>query len=393
MPLAAGAQLGPYEVLAPLGAGGMGEVYRARDTRLGRDVAVKVLPADSSSDKDRLRRFEHEARAASALNHPNLLTVFDVGTHDGAPYLVFELLEGSILRSVLASGLVPRKALDHAIQIAHGLAAAHDKGLVHRDLKPENLFVTSDGRVKILDFGLAKLRPALDHEVIGSGVETASGVTSPGAVLGTAGYMSPEQVCGQPVDARSDLFSFGSVLYEMLTGRRAFRGSSSVETMNAILKEEPPEIESAPDRPLPPALERIVRRCLEKDPVRRFRSAHDLAFALEALSGGSVARAREGARGRSSRLSLVVAALLLAALAIAAAAYFLGQRNGRWPPPDFHRLTTRRGLVRGARFAPDGQTVVFSAGHSQIYSLFVSVSCRPSFTHSNINSFIHSFQH
>src|SRR5687768_12530615 len=232
--LAAGSRLGPYTILSPLGAGGMGEVYRARDPRLGREVAVKVLPAELSRDADRLRRFEQEARAASALNHPNILTVFDTGSEDGTVYLVTELLEGETLRERLAGGALPaRKAIEIGIQIARGLAAAHEKGIVHRDLKPENLFLTRDGRVKILDFGLARLQ----RSDIGEAPTILTG-TEPGVVLGTVGYMAPEQVRGQPADHRADVFALGAVLYEMLTGRRAFQRDSAAETMTAILREE-----------------------------------------------------------------------------------------------------------------------------------------------------------
>ena len=264
MALQAGARLGPYEILGPLGAGGMGEVYKATDTRLRRSVALKVLPATHATDPDRLRRFEQEALAAAALNHPNLLAVYDIGTSGPGTYLVSELLEGQTLREYLLHGPLPvRKALDYAIQIANGLAAAHEKGIVHRDLKPENIFLTRDGRAKILDFGLAKLHRTLDPDEQAVGA-TVSGLTDPGVVLGTVGYMSPEQVQAGHVDARSDLFSFGSVLHEMLTGTRAFRGNSAVETMNAILKEDPPD--PAVQRDTPPLLTRIVRRCLEKSP-------------------------------------------------------------------------------------------------------------------------------
>jgi serine/threonine protein kinase/Tfp pilus assembly protein PilF len=287
MTLAAGARLGPYEIVAPIGSGGMGEVYKARDTRLGREVAVKVLPPEFSTDPERLRRFEQEARSASALNHPNILAIFDVGTHGEAPYVVSELLEGETLRERLAGASLPaRKATDYATQIAEGLAAAQEKGIAHRDLKPENLFVMKDGRIKILDFGLAKLtRPEVPScpltEAPTSPPETESGV-----VMGTVGYMSPEQVRGQPADPRSDIFAFGAILYEMLTGRRAFRGISPADTLSAILKEEP---EFAPPRPdASPALEHIVRRCLEKSPQERFQSARDLAFALRETSSGSV---------------------------------------------------------------------------------------------------------
>ncbi|HEY3172567.1 MAG TPA: serine/threonine-protein kinase, partial [Thermoanaerobaculia bacterium] len=232
MTLASGSRLGPYEIVAPLGAGGMGEVYRARDARLGRDVAVKVLPASFSNDTDRLRRFEQEARAAGVLNHPNVTAVYDIGTVDGAPYVVTELLEGETLRSRLAGGpLAPRRAIEYSIQIAHGLAAAHEKGIVHRDLKPENLFVTRDGRVKILDFGLAKLtQPERGGPQTSLPTETAG--TEPGVVMGTLGYMSPEQVRGKPADARSDIFAFGAILYEMLSGQRAFHRETAADTMS-----------------------------------------------------------------------------------------------------------------------------------------------------------------
>ncbi|HYT33017.1 MAG TPA: serine/threonine-protein kinase, partial [Thermoanaerobaculia bacterium] len=238
-----GSRLGPYEILSPLGAGGMGEVYRARDARLGREVAIKVLPAAFSADRDRLRRFEQEAKAAGSLNHPNITAVYDVGSVDGAPYVVSELLEGETLRSILAGRkLSTRKAIDYSVQIAHGLAAAHEKRIVHRDLKPENLFVTKDGRVKILDFGLAKLA----REALPSGpatqAPTQTALTEPGVVMGTVGYMSPEQVRGSPADAQSDIFTFGVILYEMLTGVRPFRGDSAAETMAAILKEDPPDL-------------------------------------------------------------------------------------------------------------------------------------------------------
>ncbi|HEX9285749.1 MAG TPA: protein kinase [Thermoanaerobaculia bacterium] len=281
MSLLPGVRLGPYEVLAPLGAGGMGEVYRVRDTRLQREVAIKVLPASFSSDPDRLRRFEREARAASALNHPGILTIHDFGEHDGAPYVVTELLEGETLRERLATGALPaRKTVEYGVQIGNGLAAAHEKGIVHRDLKPENLFVTKDGRVKILDFGLAKLTHPETSAGPLTGVATETAGTEPGLVMGTVGYMAPEQVRGLSADARSDIFSLGAVLYEMLTGGRAFRGDTPVETMNAILKEDPPG-GSLSTLEISPALARIVWRCLEKSPEERYQSARDLGYALE----------------------------------------------------------------------------------------------------------------
>jgi len=276
--------LSHYRIVSKIGAGGMGEVYRARDTRLDREVAIKLLPASVANDEDRLRRFEQEARATSALNHPNILTIYDIGTHEEAPFIVAELLEGEELRELLNDGPLPsRKALDYAQQVAQGLAAAHEKGIIHRDLKPENLFVTHDGRVKILDFGLAKLKPQRDA-VLGSEIETQNQITDPGTVMGTVGYMSPEHVRGHEADHRSDIFSFGSILYEMLSGQRAFRRETMAETMRAILKEEPPEL-SESNAMVNPQLERIVRRCLEKQPARRFQTTSDLGFALEALSG------------------------------------------------------------------------------------------------------------
>jgi Tol biopolymer transport system component len=286
MSLTTGTKIGPYEIGALLGAGGMGEVFRARDTRLGRDVALKMLPPQFAPDADRLHRFEQEARAVAALNHPNILAVFDIGEHNGSPYLVSELLEGETLRATIDRGALPqRKALEYGVQIAQGLAAAHEKGIVHRDLKPENVFVTKDGRVKILDFGLAKLaqKPGDANSEL-DGVTLTHSHTTAGVVMGTASYMSPEQVRGQAVDARTDIFAFGAVLYEMLSGTRAFRRDTTPETMTAVLKEDPPELSSGAHAVSPP-VDRIVRRCLEKNPEQRFQSARDLSFALSALSG------------------------------------------------------------------------------------------------------------
>src|SRR5262245_49921656 len=285
-PLKAGTRLGRYEIRSAIGAGGMGEVYSARDAQLGRDVALKVLPASYSVDADRLHRFEQEACAASALNHPNILSIYDVGKHDGTPYVVSELLEGETLRRrIHGTPLASRRVIDYALQIAHGLAAAHEKGIVHRDLKPDNIFITNDGRVKILDFGLAKL-VQVDRDLLQTDIPTRRANTDPGIVLGTVGYMSPEQVKGRSVDQRSDIFSFGAILYEMLSGRRAFHCESSAETMSAILKEDPPEL-SDTNKTVSPALARLVNHCLEKNPEARFHSASDLAFALESLSGGT----------------------------------------------------------------------------------------------------------
>jgi serine/threonine protein kinase len=310
--LAEGTRLGDYEVQTVLGSGGMGEVYRARDLRLGREVAVKVLPSLVSSDHDRLRRFEQEARAAAALNHPNILAVFQMGTYQGTPYLVSELLEGETLREQIKRGPLPlRKVIDYAVQTVRGLAVAHEKGIVHRDLKPENLFVTKDGRVKILDFGLAKLtqpQARSEHSAI-----TLDDGTEPGTVIGTAGYMSPEQVRGKTTDHRSDVFAFGAILYEMLAGKRAFQGETSADTMSAILNADPPEISQVVPN-LPTALQRIVHRCLEKNAEKRFQSASDLVFALEAFSDSgarsSADLAASGVRKINPRQILVLGVVL-----------------------------------------------------------------------------------
>jgi len=297
----------------------MGEVYRARDPRLRRDVAIKVLPTAFSADAGRLQRFEQEARAAAALNHPNILAVYDIGTEGGAPFIVSELLEGDTLRERVSAGPAPvRKSIEHALHIARGLAAAHDKGIVHRDLKPENVFVTRDNRVKILDFGLAKLAQEPPADPSGTGLATMPSPTQPGVVLGTVGYMAPEQVRGLPVDHRADLFALGAILYELLTGRRAFSRDTAPETMTAILNAEPPDLGSGAEA-VPPALVRIVHRCLEKSPSERFQSASDLAFALEALSttssGSTAARAQQPRRRPAAWIGWAAAALLLAALA------------------------------------------------------------------------------
>jgi eukaryotic-like serine/threonine-protein kinase len=369
MNLTTGARLGPYEIVAPLGVGGMGEVYRARDSRLKREVAIKVLPPAVSLDADRLRRFEQEALATAALNHPNILAVFDIGTHEGAPYVVSELLEGETLRDRLRSGSIAvRKALDFALQIAHGLAAAHEKGIVHRDLKPENLFLTKDGRIKILDFGLAKLTQS------GSGghAPTMTHVTEVGTVLGTAGYMSPEQVRGAAVDARSDIFSFGAILYEMISGKRAFHRDTAADTMSAILKEDPPEF-SETNRNVSPALERIVQHCLEKNPEARFHSASDIAFDLEHLSGISSTSTRLAPVASSparNRLFLAVAGGLIFALLMLALGIWLGRGKGPAALAEYNQITFRTGSIGNARFAPDG-SVIYSAswdgGDDQLY--------------------------
>jgi eukaryotic-like serine/threonine-protein kinase len=373
MPLAAGTKLGPYEIVAPLRAGGMGEVYRARDLRLGRDVALKILPQSFAADRERLHRFEQESRAVAAFNHPNILGIHDVGQHNGSPFLVSELLEGESLRAVLDRGALPqRKVIDYSVQIAQGLAIAHAKDIIHRDLKPENLFLTRDGRVKILDFGLAK---ALQKPGTGADLERAT-MTSPptavGVVMGTASYMAPEQVRGESVDARTDIFSFGAVLYEMLSGHRAFCGDTSAETMTAVLKEDPPEFTDA-RHPISPALERIVRRCIEKSPEQRFQSAKDLAFALEALSATSHTTAPHARIVPARRKPLTVAVVVLFGLAALAGAYFVGTRSGGTKPAKFVRLTYQRGNIRGARFSPDGQNVIYSAAwEGRPYEVFSS---------------------
>lgn len=381
MALNPGTKLGPYEVVAPAGAGGMGEVYRARDARLNRDVAVKILPTEFSRDPDRLHRFQQEAQAVAALNHPNIMAIHDFGEHERSPYIVAELLEGETLRERLRGGALPtRKATDYAEQIARGLAAAHEKGIVHRDLKPENIFITRDGRVKILDFGLAKL--ARQEGIPATDAATLVSQTEPGVVMGTVGYMSPEQVRGQAADHRSDLFSFGAILYEMLSGRRAFRGETSVETMSAILKEDPPELTET-NRSVPPALERIVRHCLEKNPEERFQSARDVAFNLQSLSGSTsqvaaIAPVRQPA-ARMSRIA-AIAALSLAALG---AVFWAGWSLRPASSPSFKPLTFRRGTVTAARFAPDGQNVIYSAAwegnpHPELFSTRIDgVASRP----------------
>src|SRR5215472_7525149 len=289
MALTPGSRLDSYHIIAPLGAGGMGEVYRAQDTRLNRDVALKILPDSFALDSDRLHRFQQEARTVAALNHSNILGIYDIGQHEGSPYMVCELLEGETLRKRMEGGPISqRRVIECASQIAEGLAAAHEKGIVHRDLKPENVFVTRSGQVKLLDFGLAKLAHTATSRLAGGDGATFTGPadTEPGAVLGTVGYMSPEQVRGKEVDVRSDIFAFGAILYEMASGQRAFKGESAVETMNAILKYDPPELDQERLK-ISPGLERIIRRCLEKEPARRFQSARDVGFALEAISGTS----------------------------------------------------------------------------------------------------------
>jgi eukaryotic-like serine/threonine-protein kinase len=362
MTLSAGTRLGPYQILSAIGAGGMGEVYRADDERLGREVAIKVLSSGFSADPDRLKRFALEARAASALNHPNILTIFDIGSADGAPYLVSELLEGSTLRDMLRQQhqLPMRKALEISVQIASGLSAAHEKGIIHRDLKPENLFVLKGGRVKILDFGLAKLIEPSGSSASGNSA-TMPSATDPGTVLGTAGYMSPEQVRGLAIDARSDIFSFGAILYEMLAGQRAFNGNSSADISSAILKEEPPEIATSNPH-VSPALDRIVQHCLEKDPEDRFQSAKDLAFALHSISTASESSLRAGKEkpnaGKRKRIAIWASAAAL--LAVATLAWM--HSTARSPLAKVvrsERLTDFVGIQQFPAISPDGKSVAF----------------------------------
>ena len=367
MTLGAGATLGPYEIIALIGAGGMGEVYRARDSRLGRDVAVKILPAQYSTDPDRLRRFEQEARAAGMLNHPAILSIYDIGNQDGSVYVVSELLTGETLRERLGGTALPvRKAVEYALQMANGLAAAHEKGIVHRDLKPENIFLTRDGRLKILDFGLAKLIDPQPVHANQSTLQTADPGTQPGLVLGTVGYMSPEQVRGRATDHRSDLFTFGAILYEMLTGKKAFHRDSTADTMSAILKEDPPELSSVQPG-VPPSLERVVRHCLEKNPEQRFQSARDLAFDLDMVSGisgtGPAAPSVSSRKAMRKAAAALLFAILLAAVFIAGrlTAGKASQATNPLSEASFRRLSYRRGYVSGARFTPDGQSVVYSA--------------------------------
>jgi predicted Ser/Thr protein kinase len=366
MSLAPGTRLGPYQIVAPIGAGGMGEVFRARDTRLLRDVAVKVLPASFAADPERRARFEQEARAASALNHPNIITLFDIGDADGVMFIAMEYVEGKTLRELLGPGVLPsRKVLEIAEQLADGLAKAHEAGILHRDLKPDNVMVSKDGFVKILDFGLAKLGAAMTLDGA-SDLETAARPgTSPGAVMGTVGYMSPEQASGRPVDFRSDQFSLGAVLYEMVTGTRPFVRKTSAETLVAIIREEPED--AAKLNPRSPApLRWLIERCLEKDPEDRFSSTRDLARDLgslrEHLSESSIsgeAQAAASARHRSVRPAAWAALGLVAGLGLAALAWH--SPAPPVSPPVFRQLTFRRGTVASARFAPDGQTVVYSA--------------------------------
>ena len=377
MTIEPGTKLGRYEIRSKIGEGGMGEVYRAYDEAMHREVAIKVLPAELSADKERLARFEQEAQTAGSLNHPNILVIHHIETHEGAPYIVSELLEGETLRERMGGvALSQRKAIDYGLHIAHGLAAAHEKGIVHRDLKPENVFITKDGRVKILDFGLAKLTGPESGQTQ-TEVPTRRVNTDPGVVMGTVGYMSPEQVRGRSADHRSDIFSFGAILYEMLSGRRAFRGESTADTISAILREDPPDL-STTNRGVNPALERVVNHCLEKSPEERFNSARDLAFALEALSGPATTSESTtvlsalpiATRKRRVLIPWAIAGVLLIACATLASLYF-------WPKPIDTQRTSftiespeKVTEVRMPIISPTGRMVVFQGvaeGKSALY--------------------------
>jgi len=349
----AGQLLGHYRVLEKIGSGGMGEVFRARDERLGRDVAIKLIRPASSDNPDHLRRFEQEARAAAALNHPNILAIYDVGFDGSVPYIVSELLEGQNLRQRLAEGpmSVPAAA-DIALQIAQGLTAAHERLIVHRDLKPENLFITKDGRVKILDFGVAKLQAPADIE---RPMESLTTVTKHGSMVGTVAYMSPEQLRGKAVDHRSDIFSFGAILYEMMSGSRAFRGETEVDTMTAVLREEPATV-SLDEAAIPSGYQDVIRHCLEKDPENRFQSTTDLVFALQTLTASSPARVARPVKKAARVLPWAFVAVLTAIALLA-----ITQLRTPVPPPSYRRITFEEGTVYSARFAPDGASIVYSA--------------------------------
>ncbi len=349
------AVIGHYRILEKIGSGAMGDVFRARDERLGRDVALKVIRPASSDNPDHLRRFELEARAAAALNHPNIVAVYDVGFSDGSPYIVCELLEGKTLRKRLAEGALPiRLAVDYSLQIAEGLIAAHDRRIIHRDLKPENLFVTVDGRVKILDFGVAKLQSAPEES--GRTVEDLTTVTKSGAVIGTVAYMSPEQLRGRAVDHRSDIFSVGGILYEMLTGRRAFRGETEVDTITAVLREDPPEA-NLEQASIPVPFQQVIRHCLEKEPANRFQSARDLAFALDTLAGASGGRPL---RSGNSRRVIRAVPWALAGVLLVAIVLLVWTRPAT-VAPSYRRLTFEEGTVYSARFTPDFRAIVYGA--------------------------------
>src|SRR5579872_1309938 len=386
-----GQLVGHYRVLEKIGAGGMGEVFRARDERLARDVALKLIRPASSNNPDHLRRFEQEARAAAALNHPNILAIYDVGLDGKSPYIVSELLEGKTLRNRLSEGRIPpQQAAGYALQIVQGLTAAHSRHIVHRDLKPENLFITNDDRIKILDFGVAKLQ--LDPEENRS-IESLTTVTKHGAVIGTVAYMSPEQLRGKPVDHRADIFSFGAIFYEMMAGCRAFRGETEVDTMTAVLREEPANA-NLEQADIPAAYQEIVRHCLEKEPENRFQSAKDLAFALQTVSGSSPVRVARGdpKRLRNPRLAWAVVAVLAVATAVLAIGQFI---HAPVAPPSYRRLSFEAGTVYSARFSPDGNVVYAAAWNNKPVQLFSTMgnsllSQSLQFTDANLLSISHT---
>jgi eukaryotic-like serine/threonine-protein kinase len=370
-----GQLLGHYKVLEQIGAGGMGEVYRARDERLGRDVALKLVRPSSAKDPDRLRRFEQEARAAAALNHPNIVAIYDIGMHDGMPFIVTELLEGKTLRERLCGEpLSVKEASDYGLQIADGLIAAHDKHIVHRDLKPENLFITKEDRIKILDFGIAKLvHPEMSKSQT---IQSLTTQTRSGSVLGTVAYMSPEQLRGKAVDARSDIFSLGAILYEMLTGRRAFRGETDVDTITAVLREKPPEV-TRERANVPHAFEQIVNHCLEKEPDQRFQSVRDLAFALDTLGTGSGRNTNSG-WGPIFPLKKALLASLGLAVVVGCSWLLRSWMNPVAVSPEYHRLTFEQGTIYGARFTPDARSVVYEASwNGQAPRIFSTLSTSP----------------
>ena len=369
--------VGHYRILEKIGSGGMGEVFRARDERLGRDVAIKFVHPTSAADPDRLRRFDKEARAAAALNHPNIVAIYESGVHENSPYIVSELLEGQTLRARLSAGPIGvRQSAEFGWQISQALVAAHEKLIIHRDLKPENIFITRDDRIKILDFGIAKLLP--EGEAKDRSIGTMETQTKMGSVLGTVAYMAPEQLRSKPVDGRSDLFSVGAILYEMLSGKRAFSGETDVDTITAVLREEPPEM-TAERGVIPPAFEQIVHHCLEKDPERRFQSARDLSFALATLTGAASTEEiiSPGSGVRLTRIALgVLGACLLAAAGWLVAAKFHHPAEN----PQYERITFQRGTVFAARFAPDGRIVYEAAWNNHESRLFTTLS-NPGQTH------------
>lgn len=351
--LTAGSLVGHYEIVGPIGAGGMGEVYRARDSRLRREVAIKILPAGLASDAERVRRFEQEVLASGMLNHPNVLTVYDVGSHEDSPFLVCELLEGRTLRDIVPTRPGLRRTVDYAVQIANGLAAAHEKGIVHRDLKPENIVVLADGRVKLLDFGLAKLLASKDAGFDENKTEQRN-MTSAGTVVGTVGYMSPEQVRGEVVDHRSDIFSLGVVLHELLGGATPFQRRSAVETMNAIIHDDPPPLSD-----VPPGAVRVLQHALEKNPANRFQTAKDFAFAMETIGSSdgvqAISTRKKAAKVKSDSVAVAVPA----------------------EPPLYRRMTFRRGFIMSARFAPDGSVIYGAAWEDKPLEVFSSYQTGP----------------